>query len=101
MMARAGMPSQPSRQPKSSRPMTPHVREAVEVFGVDRVMFGTDYGPVPIDPREQPENHFLVVRCNRQPVDDVDVAMQHAFLTCPVRPDRLVPGSEPLSPSPH
>jgi predicted TIM-barrel fold metal-dependent hydrolase len=30
----------------------PHVREAVEVFGVDRVMFGTDYGPVPIDPKE-------------------------------------------------
>jgi predicted TIM-barrel fold metal-dependent hydrolase len=30
----------------------PHVREAVEVFGVDRVMFGTDYGPVPIDPTE-------------------------------------------------
>jgi predicted TIM-barrel fold metal-dependent hydrolase len=30
----------------------PHVREAVEVFGVDRVMFGTDYGPVPIDPSE-------------------------------------------------
>jgi predicted TIM-barrel fold metal-dependent hydrolase len=30
----------------------PHVREAVEVFGVDRVMLGTDYGPVPIDPRE-------------------------------------------------
>ena len=30
----------------------PHVREALEVFGVDRVMFGTDYGPVPIDPRE-------------------------------------------------
>ena len=30
----------------------PHVRETVEVFGVDRVMFGTDYGPVPIDPRE-------------------------------------------------
>ena len=29
----------------------PHVREAVEVFGVDRVMFGTDYGPVPIDPK--------------------------------------------------
>jgi predicted TIM-barrel fold metal-dependent hydrolase len=28
------------------------VRETVEVFGVDRVMFGTDYGPVPIDPRE-------------------------------------------------
>ena len=30
----------------------PHVREAVEVFGVDRVMLGTDYGPVPIDPKE-------------------------------------------------
>jgi len=30
----------------------PHVREALEVFGVDRVMFGTDYGPVPIDPAE-------------------------------------------------
>ena len=30
----------------------PHVREAVEVFGVERVMFGTDYGPVPLDPKE-------------------------------------------------
>jgi aminocarboxymuconate-semialdehyde decarboxylase len=30
----------------------PHVREVVEVFGVDRVMLGTDYGPVPIDPKE-------------------------------------------------
>src|SRR5204863_8579655 len=30
----------------------PHVREAVEVFGPGRVMFGTDYGPVPIDPKE-------------------------------------------------
>ncbi len=30
----------------------PHVREAVEVFGAGRVMFGTDYGPVPIDPQE-------------------------------------------------
>ena len=30
----------------------PHVREAVEVFGADRVMFGTDYEPVPLDPRE-------------------------------------------------
>jgi aminocarboxymuconate-semialdehyde decarboxylase len=29
----------------------PHVVEAVEVFGPDRVMFGTDYGPVPIDPK--------------------------------------------------
>ncbi len=30
----------------------PHVREIVEVFGTDRVMLGTDYGPVPIDPKE-------------------------------------------------
>src|SRR5262249_55462612 len=30
----------------------PHVREAVEVFGAGRVMFVTDYGPVPIDPSE-------------------------------------------------
>jgi aminocarboxymuconate-semialdehyde decarboxylase len=30
----------------------PHVREAVEVFGVDHVMLGTDYGPVPVDPAE-------------------------------------------------
>ena len=30
----------------------PHVRETVEVFGADHVMFGTDYGPVPIDPGE-------------------------------------------------
>jgi predicted TIM-barrel fold metal-dependent hydrolase len=36
----------------------PHVREAVEVFGAGRVMFGTDYGPVPIDPRE----HIDIVR---------------------------------------
>jgi aminocarboxymuconate-semialdehyde decarboxylase len=33
----------------------PHVREALEVFGADRVMLGTDYGPVPIDPREHVE----------------------------------------------
>jgi len=31
---------------------SPHVREALAVLGPDRVMFGTDYGPVPIDPKE-------------------------------------------------
>ena len=36
----------------------PHVRQAVEVFGADHVMFGTDYGPVPIDPKE----HVDIVR---------------------------------------
>ena len=30
----------------------PHLREAVEVFGAERVIFGTDYGPVPLDPKE-------------------------------------------------
>ena len=30
----------------------PHCREALEVFGPDNVMFGTDYGPVPLDPKE-------------------------------------------------
>ncbi len=30
----------------------PNVKQIVEVFGVDRVLFGTDYGPVPIDPKE-------------------------------------------------
>ena len=30
----------------------PHLKEAVEVFGSEHVMFGTDYGPVPIDPSE-------------------------------------------------
>jgi predicted TIM-barrel fold metal-dependent hydrolase len=30
----------------------PHVREAVEVLGAERVMLGSDYGPVPLDPRE-------------------------------------------------
>ena len=36
----------------------PHVREAVEALGVERVMLGTDYGPVPIDPKE----HIAIVQ---------------------------------------
>lgn len=44
----------------------PHVREAVEVFGPDRVMLGTDYGPVPIDPKE----HVDIVRA--LPIADAD-----------------------------
>jgi aminocarboxymuconate-semialdehyde decarboxylase len=44
----------------------PHVREAVEVFGAERVMFGTDYGPVPLDPRE----HIEIV--NGLPVPEAD-----------------------------
>lgn len=44
----------------------PHVREAVEVFGVDRVMLGTDYGPVPIDPKE----HVDIVRNLALPAGD-------------------------------
>jgi predicted TIM-barrel fold metal-dependent hydrolase len=36
----------------------PGIRHAIEVFGVDHVMLGTDYGPVPIDPKE----HIDIVR---------------------------------------
>jgi len=46
----------------------PHVREAVEVFGVDRVMFGTDYGPVPLDPKE----HIDIVNSLAISQDDKD-----------------------------
>ena len=28
------------------------IRHAIEVFGLDHVLLGTDYGPVPISPRE-------------------------------------------------
>lgn len=46
----------------------PHAREAVEVFGVDRVMFGTDYGPVPIDPGEHVDivNGLAVSEADKQ-----------------------------------
>jgi predicted TIM-barrel fold metal-dependent hydrolase len=46
----------------------PHVREAVEVFGAERVMFGTDYGPVPIDPQE----HVDIVNALPITADDKD-----------------------------
>jgi predicted TIM-barrel fold metal-dependent hydrolase len=46
----------------------PHVREAVEVFGAERVMFGTDYGPVPIDPKE----HVDIVSALPITADDKD-----------------------------
>jgi predicted TIM-barrel fold metal-dependent hydrolase len=36
----------------------PGIRHAVEVFGVDRVLLGTDYGPVAIDPKE----HIDIIR---------------------------------------
>jgi predicted TIM-barrel fold metal-dependent hydrolase len=44
----------------------PHVVEAVAVFGADRVMFGTDYGPVPIDPQA----HVDIVNGLDIPEDD-------------------------------
>lgn len=48
----------------------PHVREAVEVFGVDRVMFGTDYGPVPLDPREHIDivNALAISQADREKI---------------------------------
>jgi len=30
----------------------PQLKQAIESFGTDRVMFGTDFGPVPMSPRE-------------------------------------------------
>jgi predicted TIM-barrel fold metal-dependent hydrolase len=46
----------------------PHLRQAVEVFGAERVMFGTDYGPVPLDPRE----HVEIVQSLALSVDDTE-----------------------------
>jgi aminocarboxymuconate-semialdehyde decarboxylase len=48
----------------------PHVREAVEVFGADRVMFGTDYGPVPIDPKEHIDivNELAVAEADKEKI---------------------------------
>ena len=53
----------------------PHVREAVEVFGADRVMFGTDYGPVPIDPREHVE---IVTGLALPPADQEKILCRNA-----------------------
>ena len=53
----------------------PHVREAVEVFGADRVMFGTDYGPVPIDPREHVE---IVTGLALSPADTEKILWRNA-----------------------
>jgi aminocarboxymuconate-semialdehyde decarboxylase len=46
----------------------PHVAEAVEVFGPERVMFGTDYGPVPVDPKQ----HIDIVKNLKISDDDKD-----------------------------
>jgi len=53
----------------------PHVREALEVFGPDRVMFGTDYGPVPLDPKE----HIDIVKAMKlSPADEEKVFWKNA-----------------------
>ena len=44
----------------------PHLKQAIEVFGADRVMFGTDFGPVPLDPKE----HIDIV--NAMPISVAD-----------------------------
>jgi predicted TIM-barrel fold metal-dependent hydrolase len=53
----------------------PHLREAVEVFGPDRVMFGTDYGPVPIDPKEHVD---IVAELNLAPADKEKIFWRNA-----------------------
>ena|ERR1700751_177182 len=45
---------------------TEHVREAIRVFGSERVVFGTDYGAVPISPTE----HVEIVQSIELPKDD-------------------------------
>jgi predicted TIM-barrel fold metal-dependent hydrolase len=47
----------------------------VEVFGADRVMFGTDYGPVPIDPREHVE---IVTALALPPADQEKILWRNA-----------------------
>jgi hypothetical protein len=37
----------------------PHLREAVDVFGPDRVMLDSDYGPLPISPAESTSRSVL------------------------------------------
>ena len=65
----------------------PHVRQAVEVFGADRVMFGTDYGPVPIDPKEHIDIvNALAISRGRQGEDSL--AQRGAFFNLDVRPGR-------------
>jgi aminocarboxymuconate-semialdehyde decarboxylase len=36
----------------------PGIRHAIEVYGIDHALLGTDYGPIPIDPKE----HIDIVR---------------------------------------
>ncbi len=36
----------------------PGIKHAIEVLGIDRVLFGSDYGPLPISPKE----HIDIVR---------------------------------------
>ncbi len=53
----------------------PHVREALEVFGPDNVMFGTDYGPVPLDPKEHVD---IVKQMGLSPADEEKVFWKNA-----------------------
>ncbi len=53
----------------------PHCREALEVFGPDNVLFGTDYGPVPLDPKE----HIDIVKAmGLSPEDEAKVFWKNA-----------------------
>jgi hypothetical protein len=47
---------------------SPHVREAIDVFGAGRVLLGSDYGPVPISPAE----HIDLVRSLHLDATDED-----------------------------
>jgi hypothetical protein len=53
----------------------PHVREAIEVLGADRVLLGSDFGPVPISPAKHVD---LVRSLGRNQADEERVLGRNA-----------------------
>ena len=51
------------------------MRHCIEVFGADRVLFGTDYGPVPISPAEHID---LVKSLGLSPEDEAGIFWKNA-----------------------
>ena len=51
------------------------IRHCIEVFGADRVLFGTDYGPVPISPSEHID---LVKSLGLSPEDEAKIFWKNA-----------------------
>jgi predicted TIM-barrel fold metal-dependent hydrolase len=51
------------------------VRDAIEVYGIDHVLFGTDYGPVPISPREHVD---MILRLGLSDEDEEKIFWRNA-----------------------